>query len=197
MHEPIFKPVFGQEWENMPPVLKAHYANRPYSNDVVVHEGLMDIRLSKVTKIISPLFKLFGALVPYEGNDIPTTVYSRSEPDSANYILERQWRFADKGTYIFRSTLIPMGGSKVFELMRFGLGWLGDYRYNGEKVLLTHRTFCFRVFGKLLPIPLAIFIGKGYAQEEVTGDNKFKMFVEMKHGIFGRTFEYKGEFEVK
>jgi hypothetical protein len=197
MVEPIFKSVFGAEWEAMPPVLKAHYANRPFSNDVVVHEGLMDIKLSKLTKLIGPLFKLFGALVPYEGTNIPTTVYSRSEPDSANYILERHWHFPDRESYIFLSTLIPRGGSEVFELMRFGLGWLGDYRYNGEKVLLTHKSFCFRVFGKLIPIPLALFLGKGYAEEEVTGDNMFKMYVEMKHGIFGKTFEYRGEFKVE
>ncbi len=43
------------------------YANRPYSNDVVTLDGVMDIKLSKLTRAMKPLFKVFGTLVPYEG----------------------------------------------------------------------------------------------------------------------------------
>ncbi len=35
MTEPIFAEVFGAQWDRLPPALKAHYANRPFSNDVV------------------------------------------------------------------------------------------------------------------------------------------------------------------
>lgn len=75
---PIFQSIFGKEWDSLPIVLKKHYANKAYSNDVVKLDGIMDITLSTLTRLLKPLFRLTGALVPYEGSNIPTIVYSKA-----------------------------------------------------------------------------------------------------------------------
>ena len=41
--EPTFKSVFGASWDDLPPVMKQHYANQPYSNDEVTVEGTLDV----------------------------------------------------------------------------------------------------------------------------------------------------------
>ncbi len=46
--QPIFQSVLGDDWEALPPVMQAHYAVRPYSNDRVTVRGTLDIRISCV-----------------------------------------------------------------------------------------------------------------------------------------------------
>lgn len=193
---PIFRPVFGESWERMPPVLQRHYANRPYTDDVVTLEGVMDIALSPLTRLMKPLFKIFGALVPYEDMGIPTTVYSKSEPDSPRFILERHFRFANREPYIFRSVFVMLGGSDVVELMKFGIGWRCDYVFDGTKVRLLHRGYVWRIGGVMLPLPLTWVLGKGYAEEEALDEKHFRMCMTITHPLFAKSFEYKGQFEV-
>ncbi len=194
--QPIFKSIFGEAWNEMPPALKKHYANRPYTDDVVPLDGVMDIKFSKLTRIIAPLFRIFGALAPYEGENIPTVVYSKSEPGSDNYILERHFNFPDKN-FIFRSNLVPLGGSKVIEIMKSGLGWYCDISYQNGKVILAHKGYRLRLFGILIPIPLGLILGKAYAEEEAIDDDNFRMEMSITHPWFGQTYLYKGRFKVK
>lgn len=194
--EPIFQSIFGKSWDDLPPAFKKHYANRPYSNDVVTLDGIMDIKLSKLTRMMKPLFRLFGTLVPYEGENIPTVVHSKSEPDSDNYILERIFNFPGQKPYIFRSAFVPIEGNDVVEIMKFGIGWRCYYTYEGGKVLLTHKGYSWRIFGLLIPLPLTLILGKGYAEEQIIDDSSFKMRMVITHPWFGETFEYKGQFKV-
>ncbi len=195
-NQPIFKPIFGDSWDELPPPLKRHYANRPYSDDVVELNGAMDITMSALSRLMKPLFRLFGALVPYEGENIPTTVYSKSEKNTKDYILERHFNVPNHKPYIFRSRFMHIKDSDVIELMKFGIGWRSDYIYDGKRVLLLHKGYYWRICGLLIPIPLTLLLGKGDAWEEAIDDNHFRMYMTITHPLFGKTFEYKGEFEV-
>ncbi len=196
--EPIFKSIFGKTWEELPVALKKHYANRPYSNDVVALDGVMDIKLSKLTRAMKPLFKVFGTLVPYEGKNIPTTVYSKSELNSGNYILERHFHFPHQKPYVFRSAFMHKKDNQVLEITKFGISWLCYYTYENEnkKVLLTHKGYAWKIFGLIIPVPLTLLLGKVYAEEQVIDDNSFRMRMSINHPWFGDTFEYKGRFKI-
>jgi len=39
-NEPTFKAIFGDDWDQLPPIMRKHYANRPNSNDTTVVEGV-------------------------------------------------------------------------------------------------------------------------------------------------------------
>lgn len=194
--EPIFKSIFGKSWDELPIVLKRHYANRAYSNDIVTLDGLMDIKLSKLTRLMKPLFKLFGTLVPYEGENVPTIVYSKSEVNSDSYILERHFNFPGEKPYIFRSAFMPVKDNDVVEIMKFGIGWRCYYTYESGLVRLIHKGYSWRILGLLIPLPLGLLLGKGYAEEEAIDENSFRMKMVITHKLFGQTFEYKGRFRV-
>ena len=98
----------------MPKILKEHYAILPYSNDSIKLEGVMDIKLSTLTKSIKPLLKFFGALVPYEGKDIPTTVYVKSHPNKDNFVFERNFKISKNITYVSHSTFLKLAHKKVW-----------------------------------------------------------------------------------
>lgn len=196
MNDPIFKSVFGKDWDHLPPVMKKHYANRPYHNDKVTVEGVMKVETSILGRIISPLFRLAGTLVPYEGDNIPATVVFISTSNSDEFQFDRTFYFPGRKPYRFHSRMKPVGGNELVEFMRFGLGWRMAYAWSGEKVVLAHRGYVLRLFGFLLPLPMGIFIGQGYAEETPLDDNSFSMMMEITHPLWGKVYGYSGSFKV-
>lgn len=193
---PIFQSIFGGAWDSLPPVMKKHYANRPYCNDRVTVEGIMKVESSPLGKAMTPFFRLAGTLVPYEGDNIPATVIFTSAPDSGIFQFDRTFRFPGRPAYRFYSRMKPVGGNELVELMRFGLGWHMAYTWTGEKVVLTHKGYVLNLFGFLLPLPLALLMGRGYAEETSISDNEFSMMMEIVHPLWGKVYGYSGRFRI-
>lgn len=194
---PIFQSIFGETWQTMPPVMHQHYANRPYTRDTVTVEGLMEVRASKLMHLFAPVMKLAGLLVPHQGKEVPTTVTFCSEPDSRAFVFDREFHFPGRKPYHFRSRMVPVGGNEVIEYMSLGIGWRAAYCFAENKVTLTHRGYVWRTLGYNIPMPLHWLFGKGYAEEEATGENSFRMHMDMRHPWFGEVYAYAGTFEVK
>ena len=173
-----------------------HYANRPFSNDRVTVEGLMKIEVSAFARLLSPLLRLAGTLVPYGGNNIPVTVHFQSEPNSNVYCFNRIFHFPGKKAYHFKSRMQPVGGNNVIEFMRIGIGWHARYEWNGYRVMITHQGYAIRLLGKLLYLPLEWLLGNGNAWEEAIDDNRFRMNMDIRHPLFGTVYAYSGEFTV-
>ncbi|MBI1275520.1 DUF4166 domain-containing protein [bacterium] len=195
--QPIFQPIFGESWHKMPPVMHQHYANRPYTRDTVVVEGMMNVHASQLMRLFTPLMKAAGMLVPYQGVQVPTTVTFRSEPDSRAFVFDREFRFPGKIPYHFRSRMLPAGGNEVIEHMSVGIGWRAAYKFKDGKVTLTHRGYVWRVLGYNIPIPLHWLFGQGYAEEEATCGSSFRMHMNIRHPWFGVIYAYSGSFDVK
>lgn len=194
MTQPLFAAIFGDTWHGLPPVMHKHYANRAYHNDEAVAEGVMIVKSSILGRLLSPLFRLSGTLVPYEGEGIEATVRFLTRATDNSFTLERTFRFPGRKPYVFKSAMQPQGGAEIVEFTRLGLGWHMRYGWNGRKVTLTHRRYVIRLFGKLIPMPLEWIIGKTYAEETPVDDRTFSMKMEMHHKIFGHVFSYSGIF---
>jgi len=193
---PIFQSIFGEQWPQLPPVMHKHYANRPYCNDVVTVEGIMKVEGSSFARLLSPLLRVTGALVPYEGDNIPVTVHFRSEPNSDVYCFDRIFHFPGKPPYHFRSRMQPVGDSEVVEFMRIGIGWHARYSYDGRKVVMAHRGYAIKLFGKLVRLPFELLLGNGNAWEEALSDDRFCMYMDIRHKLWGKIYAYSGEFTV-
>jgi len=194
---PIFQSIFGKAWKNMPTVMHQHYANRPYTSDIVVVEGIMEVRASRLMQLFAPLLKWSGLLVPYQGRQVPVKVIFRSEPDSRAFCFDREFRFPGRAPVHFRSRMMPLGGNEVIEYMSLGIGWRAGYAFIDDKVVLTHRGYVWRLLGFNIPFPFHWLFGKGYAEEEATGDSSFRMYMDIRHPWFGEVYAYCGEFTVK
>ena len=195
--QPIFQSIFAEQWAHLPPVMYKHYSNRPYCDDVVTVEGTMDVEFGWLVRLLSPLLRLFGALVPYQGNDIPVTVHFRSEPDSIAFCLDRRFTFSDNRSYIFYSRMMPVKNNIIIEFMKYGIGWKHEFSYDGDKVLLKHCGYVWEIFGKMIPVPLGLLVGRGYAEESALSEDSFKMKMCITHPLFGKMYEYRGQFEVR
>lgn len=194
--EVIFQSVFGVDWAALPPVMKLHYANRAHSHDCVRAQGLMTIEMSKLMRLLRPLLRLTRTLVPYAGENIPTTVDFKSNPLDASFTLDRTFNLP-QGAYRFRSSMWALKGGEVIEVMPSRLVWRAHYSWGQGKVQMQHRGYALRLLGWKIPLPLEFLFGKGYAEEEATGDSSFRMRMTMTHALLGQIYSYHGTFEIK
>jgi len=195
-NQPIFQPVFGEDWQKLPKVMHKHYANRPFCNDSTFVEGTMDIRYSKLLWFFMPIFRLFGALVPYQGQNIPVTVEYFSEKNSPAFCFKRIFYFPGKKPYPFNSKIFPIKTHEVAEFVRFGLGWQMYFFYENEKVILKHKRYIWKIGKITIPLPLNLILGTNYCEEITISDDEFYMDLQMRHKIFGLMFQYKGNFKI-
>lgn len=194
--EPIFKAIFGNDWEQLPIVMKRHYANLPFSQDIVTVRGKMDIKFNWFGKLCAPIFKLFNTLIPHQGTNIDTIVHYRSNPNDTSFSFDRVLDFPNKAPFHFRSKMVQIKNQEVIEFMNFGLGWHMDYVYENDLVKLKHRGYVIKILGITIPIPLSLIIGKGYAEERALSDNSFEMLMTITHPLWGLVYKYKGKFEI-
>jgi hypothetical protein len=198
---PIFQSVFGVPWADLPLVLQKHYAIRAYSRDCVVAEGTMTIRRGWITRLLSPFLTAFGALVPCDGENIPTTVRFYSGPESSAFHFDRVFHFPGRAPFRFLSRLEPVAGAEMIEFMRFGIGWRCRYHIDGVRadrvrVILSHVGYVVKIHRWLIPLPLVWILGKGAAEEEALTEDRFKMWMTITHPIWGEIYRYEGGFQI-
>lgn len=195
MSEPTFKTVFGKSWDQLPPVMHKHYANHPYTDNTTTVQGTLDVMCRRPLKWLAPLMKIMGQIPARNEKGVPVTVEFRSDRDTKAFHLVRTFGFRD-APYVFHSRMVPIKGNEVIEVMRFGLCWKTRYVWDGHKIVLHHRGYALRVFGRFIPLPLTPLMGAGYAEEVAVDDNTFRMMTHITHPWWGKVYEYKGQFEV-
>ena len=194
--EPTFKSIFGEDWDNLPPVLKKHYVNRPYSTEITSVEGVLDVFCKPPLLWFSPLMRFLGQIPTLNENNVPVTVRFESDLNSKAFHLKRSFNFSDRKPYVFHSRMLQIKNNEVIEIMKFGLGWKMQYSWDGEKVILAHRGYVLQLLGHLIPLPLTMLMGAGNAAEYPVDDTTFDMVVNITHPWWGDMYGYKGRFEV-
>ncbi|MEE2732871.1 MAG: DUF4166 domain-containing protein [Pseudomonadota bacterium] len=194
--EPIFKPVFGAQWDALPPVMKKHYAIRPYSTDQVIVDGVMDVVCLRPLNMARPLYRLLGAIPLTTEYSVRCTVHFNSSLRDRSFGFVRHFWFVHQRFYRFRSRMLALGGEQVIEIMRFGFCWKMRYRWEDDKVKLIHDGYGLYWFGHLIPLPVTWLLGRGDAEEWAIDDNRFAMNVTMTHPLFGTQYSYSGTFTV-
>src|SRR5436190_18355480 len=106
LQKPLIQEIYGNQASQLPLVLQKRYANRPFSKDTLLMKGEMNIVISTLYRMLSPLFRLSGALVPYPAKNIPTTVALVSDETSNEIIMHRTFYYPDKSPYHFTSKVI-------------------------------------------------------------------------------------------
>ncbi len=192
----IFKPVFSTGWKTLPSVLLKHYANRPKTKDVVTMTGSMNVQTSKIFRIICPFISLVGVSLPPQGSNISTVVYGRSELESNQYIMDRQFHHPNKKTYYFKSALQPIGENNVLEILKYGISWHAQYITQNNSILLKHKGYVWRVGNFNIPLPLTYILGECSAEETAIDEETFSMKMGITHFLFGDIYIYSGIFKI-
>lgn len=192
---PLFATVFGDDWQKLSPFMQKRFGNRPYSNDRLQVDGTMTIKGSRWMKLIKPLLKISGALIQQEGEHIPVTVIFKSDINSAKYHLLREFKFP-KPIY-FNSYMVNTKKNIIVEYMRFNFGWRSKFSVEGDRVLMTHHGYVFRLFNMLIPMPIGLLMGSCNVVERQISQDSFRMEMSLTHFLFGKIYQYEGVFRIK
>lgn len=188
-----FKAAFGDHWEDLAPVLKAHYANKPFSRDSGRADGRLAVTISPLVRLFAPLVRWSGTLISRAGDNVAVTVDFNSEPESNMLSFDRRFDFGEGRVETFVSWLEPLHGGAI-EWTATGIGWHSDFRCEDGRLNMVHRAFCLRVFGRRIRLPLEFFVGRPFAFEAPVSDTQFDMEMHMRHWLFGDIYRYKGRF---
>lgn len=194
---PIFQQVLGADWDKLGTIIKQHYFLRPFSGDYICVKGVMqDVHHSAFAKLLIPFARIFGALVPYRGKDVPIEVHYTAPADKASLHWDRVFHFAGRNPFHFRSYMEQTGPNQVIEFVRFGVGM--QLRVTAEDGALVFRDegYIWRIAGLDVPLPMGLLMGKAYVEERPVDENNFSMYMSLTHPLFGQIFRYNGTFQL-
>ena len=193
----IFKPIFGDSWLTLPPVMKLHYANRPDSTEEYLAVGELEVKAAPALRLIAPVLRLLGGPPVVNARNVPVTVCFKSEPHKDTLHFVRTFHFSGKPPYVFHSRMVPSGGNRVAEVMKFGLVWRMKYKWQEGRVILEHDGYALNFFGKRLRVPLTWILGSVHAEEHPIDDTHFSMKVGITHPLWGFVYGYRGWFKME
>lgn len=191
---PLFAHVLGDDWQTLPPVMKKRFSNRTYTNDMVLVNGIMTIKSSRWMRFIKPVLKLTGALIQQDGENIPVIVKFRSESNTSRYWFDREFSFNQPVR--FKSYMMNIKNNIMVEFMRFNVGWRAKFSVCGNRVVMSHYGYVFRLFNILIPLPISLFLGRCDAVERPISDDTFSMEMSLNHFLLGEIYQYNGIFKI-
>lgn len=79
----IMQQALSQQWDDLDPIVQRHYAMAPGTAvDMTLHGSMDQVFHSNIAKLFLLPGRIFGALVPYRGSDIPTEVKNWTREDN-------------------------------------------------------------------------------------------------------------------
>ena len=195
--DPVLKQALGSNWSSLVPVIQAHYGLTPFTDEHVRLKGNMDrVFHSRVVSPLIPVAALAGAMVPYQGHNIPVEVVNYSLPGKPAYFWHRTFYFPDKKPFVFQSSMVCTGVGELTESVRFGPGLrLGVSVRNGGLVE-EERGYVWRIGRLSVPIPVHVLLGRSYVEEMPISEFEYEMRWVVTHTLFGETFAYSGRFSL-
>ncbi len=197
--KPVIERALGERWNKLDTIIKLHYGLTPGCETQLYLRGTMrEVYHSKIGKLFLLPGRLFGALVPYKGKQIPTEVrnWTTSDNHQAMY-WHRQLFFPNRSPAIFRSRMEHILDDEIVEYVNYGLGIR-------LKTFTRNNALHFRSLGyiwKLGPLTLSIpnwlILGDAEIVEKAISDNELFVDFNMVHPLFGRTFAYSGSFSIE
>lgn len=192
--QPPIRQALGARWPELGAVIRRHYDLPPLTDTRLEVEGVMDVDLSPIGKLFMLAGRLFDALVPHKGNDIPVTVRNWSRPDSSAMFWHRSFRYPGKEPVIFRSRMEYAGDNDIVEYVKYGLGIRMRLSTEGEALRFDSQGYQWDLGPLTLRIPDWLLLGTAVIREMPISEQEFKVAFEINHPLWGRTFGYSGRF---
>jgi hypothetical protein len=191
-----FEAVFGADWAALPPVLRKRYAPRSGCRDLVLLKGALTITMAPWLERLALLIRLSRTLAPFSGDNIPVVIRFTGEAGDATCDFDRSFMRPNGRPHRFRSRLTPHVCDEMLEILPLGFAWRASYHWDGVRIAIRHRGYLLPLFGKLLPLPLDLLVGRVEAEEEAIDEDRFRMKMRVLHPWLGEIYGYRGEFTV-
>ena len=198
MKQPVIKEALGQEWDLLSQILRQHYDITPGTASQMVMNGTIEkIDHSVIAKLFLPSSRVFGALIPYKGENIKSEVRNWTDrQNGVSMFWDRTFYFPNKRPIIFSSRMERYGDHEIIEYVRYGMGLL--MKISVEDSALVFRSIGYRwKIGRFeIPIPNWALLGNAEIIEKPISDKTFHVDFKIIHPLYGRTYTYSGTYTI-
>ena len=194
--EPILKSALGADWYRLPPILRRSFDLRPGENCEVRLKGTMQkIEHSRLAKLFIWPGQLRGALVPYQGTDVPIRIDMRTHTMDRRFMYwHRAHAFNENPEFLFSTRMEYLEGNETIERVRMNIGLRMRVSFDGEVLKFESSCYQWDVLGVRIRIPTWLLLGHGVILEKALSEEEFSMSFTIDHPLLGRTFTYRGIF---
>ncbi len=195
----IMQQALGKQWQRLDDIVKHHYEMAPGTTvDMTIHGTMDRVFHSNIAKLFLLPGRVFGALVPYRGINIPTQVRNwTTEDNTKSMFWHRTLQFPGKPLTEFRSRMEYAGGNEIIEYVRFGLGIRMRMSVDAGALIFNSAGYVWDTGLSRIPIPTWAILGDARIIERAISEDEFYIDFSMAHPLFGKTFGYSGTFSIK
>ncbi len=195
--QPIVKAALGEDWDLLPEVLRKNFQLTPGEDCKVTLIGTMyEVRHTVLAKLFVYAGQVCGALVPWQGDNVPIRIEISTRADDPRFMYWRRiHRFPGRPEFVFSSRMEYLEGNELIERVRFGIGMRMKVSLDNGNLKFTAACYQWDVLGMSIRIPNWLLLGCGTILEREVSQDQFEMFFEIRHPWMGKTFSYCGIFE--
>lgn len=195
---PVIRKALGENWSDLGEIVRQHYDISPGTASNMVIEGVMsEVYHSPFAKLFLLPGRLFGALVPHRGRNIPTRVRNWTETDNEKAMFwHRTLSFPGRLPVIFRSRMEHVRNNEIIEYVRFGMGIRMLLSVQNSALVYESAGYVWHIGTLSIPIPGWAILGEAVIVEKPLSENQFHIDFVIRHPIFGKTFSYAGIFTI-
>jgi len=191
----LFALALGPAWEQLHPAVRRHY-DIHQGGEVLLHGRMSEIYHSLWVKPFILFGRVFGALVPYRGKDVPVEVHNSCEDDNIHLQFRRRFFFPGRKPYRFNSRMEHMSGNEIVEFVRFGLGIQMKLSVDGDALCYRTAGYLWRIGKRHISLPDWVFFGSGTIVERGVDQDRINLDFTLVHPLFGTSFRYAGIFSI-
>ena len=186
----MFKTILAEQWGLLSPALQQHYGIQ--DGEEITMQGELEVKHGRFIKLLMPLIRLTGALVPVEGEKFIVSVENKRIGDT--FYWHRCFR-KDNKMYEFKSKMQQFDND-IVEFVGLGIGIRMELKVVDGGLVYEDKGYVFKLGSMLIPIPLHLLIGTSFIEEFTTKDSPhdLEMRFVVNHPWFGFGFSYMGYF---
>ncbi len=187
--------ALGEQWQRLHPAVRRHYDIRA---DGVAHlqlRGIMyEVDHATIIKPFMWVGRLFGALVPYRGRNLPVKVINTARPGRSTLFWERHFHFPGREPFRFVSRMENGKGNEIIEYVRYNLGIRMAMSERDGALCYESRGYRWDLGPLKLHIPDWLILGRATIVERGLDAQTIELRFDINHPVFGHTFTYSGSF---
>lgn len=193
--KPLFEQALGNAWQQLHPTVCRHYDLKP-GDELLLKGEMSEVFHSLWVKPFILIGRLFGALVPYRGHNVPVAVHNFCQPCRNALHFHRTFFFPARKPYSFASRMEHLGGNEIVEFVRLGLGIRMMLSVHDGALHYATNGYLWRLGPLRITLPDWLFFGSGTIVERAIGANEVELDFTLNHPLFGRSFRYAGRFHL-
>lgn len=193
MRTSLMEKVLGEQWQELPEVIRTHYDLPMNRQASVLVEGAMDIGHPIRAWPLIAASRLAGALVP-AGRGVSVHVLKSTREGSGTLYWNRSLHYPDGRMATFLSTMEYIGENHLIEYTNHGIGIRMDVTVEeGELVYRSRGYACRRLSGRFT-VPDGLLLGSAEIRERAISANQFELDFRIWHPLLGHIYRYGGVF---